>query len=100
VELFARGNVTIEGPYQDRGSFVVRADRADFDQLKSMFVLEGEGSQYAELHVQQYMGAAPSKSLYRKIIYFLNTRDFKLEGFGGGEWNQIDLGQQPQDPPR
>ncbi len=36
----------------------------------------------------------------RKVIYIQSTGEVKLEGIIKGEWNQIDLGRQPQAPSR
>lgn len=100
VELFATGNVTIEGPAGDRGSFTAKAQRASYDQLKTMFILEGDGTHPAELYFEQYEGAPPVINVARKVIYVQATGEVKLEGIIKGEWNQIELGQPPQNPVR
>ncbi|MCH8840155.1 MAG: hypothetical protein IH831_05665, partial [Planctomycetes bacterium] len=64
--------------------------RADYDQLKSMIILEGTATQFAELHFQEYVGAVPSSWQYRKIIYNLKTEEVKVKGFGGGALHLID----------
>ena len=92
-ELEARGNVTIEGPYRERGTFTIRSDRADYDQVKSKLVLEGDGQRPAELHLQDYPGAVPSTTKYRKFDYNLKTEEFNVIDFSGGEWIQLDLGK-------
>ena len=93
IELYARGNVTIEGPYQDQGTFTIRAHRADYDHLKSLLILEGDGRRPAEMHLQEYPGAMSSPATYRKFRYNLETEEVNVEGFGGGEWIQLDVGQ-------
>lgn len=93
IELYARGNVTIEGPYEEQGTFTIRSHRADYDQLKSLLVLEGDGRRPAELHLQEYPGAAPTTTKYRKFRYNLKTEEVNVDGFSGGEWIQLDLGQ-------
>ena len=77
IELHATGNVTIEGPYRERGTFTVRAHRADFDQQKSMLYLEGDGRRSAEMHLQQYPGAPATTTSYRKFQY--NTEDRRFQ---------------------
>ena len=93
VELSARGNVTIEGPYRQTGTFTARADRADYDQIKSMIILEGIENRFAQLHLQEYVGAVPTSSQYRKIIYNLKTEEMKVEGFGGAALHLLNQGQ-------
>lgn len=100
VELFASGNVTIEGPAGQRGTFTARAQRATYDQSKTMIILEGDAKRPAELYHQQYVGAPMVTNSARKVIYNQSTGEVKLEGIIKGEWNQIDLGQQPQAAPR
>ena len=100
VELSAKGNVTIEGPAGERGTFTARAQRATYDQHKTMFVLEGDGTRPAELYHQEYVGAPMVTNSARKVTYIQSTGEVKLEGIVKGEWNQIDLGQQPQASPR
>lgn len=100
VELFARDNVTIEGRAGKRGTFTAKAQRATYDQLKTMFVLEGDTTRPAELYLQEYEGAPTTSNSARKLIYNQSTGEVKLEGIIKGEWNQIDLGQPPQAPPR
>ncbi len=96
VELFAAGNVTIEGPAGERGTFTARAQRATYDQPKTMFVLEGNGQRPATLIHQEFVGAPFSEQSARKLTYIQSTGEVKLEGIVKGEWNQIDLGRQPQ----
>jgi len=84
AELKARGNVTIEGPYKENGTFTATADRADYDQLKSQFVLEGIPPRFAEMHLQEYVGAVPTVSQYEKITYNLETEQIGVQGFRGG----------------
>ncbi len=93
VELSALGNVTIEGPAGERGVFTARAHRATYDQPKTMFVLEGDGTRPAELYFEEYVGAPRVTNSARKIIYIQSTGEVKLEGIVKGEWNQIDLGR-------
>jgi hypothetical protein len=97
VELSATGNVTIEGPAGDRGAFTAKAQRASYDQLKTMFILEGAGTQPAELYYEQYPGAPAVSNAARKLIYKQSTGEVTLEGIIKGEFNQIDLGTSPTD---
>ena len=83
--------MTIEGPYREQGTFTIRAHRADYDQLKSLLVLEGNGQRPAELHLQEYPGAVPSTTKYRKFTYNVKTEELDVVDFSGGEWIQLDL---------
>ena len=85
VELSAEGNVTIEGPAGERGTFTARAQRATYDQLKTMFVLEGDGTRPAELYHQEYVGAPIVTNSARKVTYIQSTGEVKLEGIINGE---------------
>ena len=95
VELSARDNVTIEGRAGERGMFTARAQRATYDQLKTMFILEGDGTRPAELYHQEYDGAPTTSNSARKLTYIQSTGEVKLEGIVKGEWSQIDLGNSP-----
>jgi len=96
LELSAQENVTIEGRTGDRGSFTTHSQRATYDQLKTTFVLEGDGRQPATLTHQQYVGAPPSETAARKITYNHATGDAKVEELKSAGWKQIDIGQNPR----
>jgi len=96
LELSAEGDVIIEGRVGERGSFTTTSERATYDQLKTMFVLEGNGRQPATLTHEQYAGAPPSETAARKITYVHVTGEVKVEGVVRGGWNQVfDVGQKP-----
>jgi hypothetical protein len=96
LELSAEGDVIIEGRVGERGSFTTTSERATYDQLKTMFVLEGNGRQPATLTHEQYAGAPPSETAARKITYVHATGEVKVEGVVRGGWNQVfDVGQKP-----
>ncbi len=98
LELVAQGQVIIEGKVPEQGAFTARADRATYDQLKTMFVLEGDP---ATLTRQPFVGGPPSESSAQKLIYRQATGEMKIEGLKRLQWNQFDMGRkQPQGTPR
>ncbi len=98
IELLASGDVTIEGPAGERGTFTARAEYAKYDQHKTMFVLEGDGTRPASLIHQEFVGAPFSEQAARKLTYIQKTGEVKLEGVVKGEWNHIDLRKPPARP--
>ena len=92
LELVAEGQVIIEGEAPEQGSFTARADRATYDQLKMMFVLEGNP---ATLTRQPFVGGPPSESSAQKLIYRHSTGEITIEGLKRLQWNQFDMGRKP-----
>jgi hypothetical protein len=92
LELVAEGHVIIEGKAPEQGAFTARADRATYDQLKTMFVLEGDP---ATLTRQPFVGGPPSESSAQKLIYWHSTGEMKIEGLKRLQWNQFDMGRKP-----
>ncbi len=92
MELVAAGNVIIEGKVPEQGAFTARADRATYDQLKTMFVLEGDP---ATLTRQPFVGGPPSESSAQKLIYRHSTGEMKIEGLKRLQWSQFDMGRKP-----
>jgi len=95
IELFATGNVTIEGGFGEQGLFTTRSHRATYDQQKTMFVLEGDGRRHAMLSQQEFVSARPSETAAHKLIYIQATGEIKVEGFVSGKVNQIGTRRQP-----
>ncbi|MGI9428461.1 MAG: hypothetical protein ACR2NM_07380 [Bythopirellula sp.] len=89
LELLAEGNVTIEGPAGDRGNFTTRSQRAKYEQTKKTFILEGTNQDPASLILQEYRGAPTSPTSARKIIYFQETGNVKVEGLVSGQFRQL-----------
>jgi lipopolysaccharide export system protein LptA len=89
MELEAAGNVTIEGPEQDRGNFTARAQRAKYDQTKRSFMLEGTNQQPATITHQEFTGGPSSTTNALKIIYFQDNGDVKVNGLMPGQLRQF-----------
>lgn len=98
MELYAGGDVTIEGPYLERGTFTAKAEQARYDQFKTMFVLEGSRTHPASLILQEYPGAPFDESVALKLTFIQKTGQVIVDGFIKGEWNHIDLGSPPTRP--
>lgn len=97
LELLARGNptndVTIEGPAGDRGNFTTRSLLAKYDQAKKTFILEGNNQQPATILFQEYRGGPTSPTSARKITYFQENGDVKVEGLMSGQIRQLAPGR-------
>ncbi len=98
LEFLAEGDVIVEGRVGERGSFTATSEKATYDQLKTMFLLEGTGRLPATLTHEQFVGAPPSETAARKIIYIHKSGEVKVEGIVRGGWKQIDMGQKPRSP--
>lgn len=81
LELTADGRVTIEGQTPEHGAFTARGARATYDQLKTMFVLEGRPNAPAKIWRQEYVGAPHTVGSAQKIQYWLNTGRASGKGF-------------------
>lgn len=79
IELYANGDVTIEGPVGERGMFTAHADAATFDQQKTLFVLTGKPGEPATLTHQQYEGAPFSEQSFERFSYNLTTREVRVK---------------------
>lgn len=100
VELLAEGRVVIEGQDARRGGFTLRGGRATYDQVKTMFVLQGDGRLPATITHQQFLGAPPSEQSAQKLIYWQSTGEVSIQGVNKIQWNQFDVGRQPDTTPR
>lgn len=89
IELQAEGDVTIEGPYGERGNFTTHSLLAKFDQLKNTFILEGNNQQPAKISVQEYRGGPTSTTPARKIIYSLDNKKIEIDGLMPGQFRQL-----------
>ena len=93
-ELTVTGDVAIEGKASDGSLFTARGDRASYDQVKAMFVLEGSERRSAVITHQEYPGAAFQPQTGTKFTYWLKTGRLKAE-VDKLEWTQFDIGRQP-----
>lgn len=89
IELQAEGDVTIEGPYGERGSFTTHSRAAKYDQLKNTFILEGDNRQPAKISTREYRGGLTNTTPARRIIYSLDSRDIKIDGLMPGQFRQL-----------
>ena len=99
LELRAERNVTIVGRAGERGSFTTFSQVATYDQLKTMFVLEGDARQPASITHEDFPGAPPSETIARKFTYSRSTGEVaQVEGLIRGGFKQFDTGLQPRGP--
>ena len=89
IELLAEGDVTIEGTAPPSGNFTTHSKFAKYDQLKTLFVLEGDNRLPATLTHQDYRGAQPSTLKARKITYNQSTGKKNIEGLMSGQLRQL-----------
>jgi len=89
IELLAEGDVTIEGSAGQGGTFTTHSKFAKYDQLKTLFVLEGDNRMPATLTHQEYRGAQPSTVKARKITYNQSNGKKSVEGLMGGQFRQL-----------
>lgn len=89
IELQAEGDVTIEGPYGERGNFTTHSRVAKFDQLKNTFILEGDNRQPAKISTQEYRGGQVNPTAARRIIYHLDSRKIEVDGLMSGQFRQF-----------
>lgn len=81
AELVATGNTVVQGE-----TYTARATRMSYDQAKGLLVLEGDGRSDVELYYQKQVAAPVSKTLAQKLMIWPATREFKADGFRGGEF--------------
>jgi len=74
LELKAIGNTHIEGE-----TFEATADRISFAESKSVVVLEGTNRVNAELWHQHRIGAQRDHAAARKILYYRDTNEVRVE---------------------
>jgi hypothetical protein len=82
--------VVIEGQHPPQGAFTARGFRAKFDQAKSLFVLEGDGTTPAIVEQQQYPGGPRSPQSAQRMIFNQATGAVSIQGFQGGQYNQFN----------
>jgi len=98
VELMAQGDVVIEGQDAKQGAFTAYGHRAKFDQSKGQFILEGDGQRPATIEQQQFPGGPRSPQSAQRMTFNQKTGAIKIDGLQKGQFNQFDLGRQPQAP--
>lgn len=80
LELAALGRVSFEAQHPTRGLINARANRATYDQAKTLFVLEGNPVTIAH---QEFVGAPVNESTAKKLQYWTNTGEMKGTGIKG-----------------
>lgn len=86
VELQAEVDVVIEGVHPEHGAFTLQGNRVSFDQAKAIFMAEGNDAELASITFQQYPGGPQLPQTAQKIMFFLNTKDVKFQGFKQIQW--------------
>jgi phage gp45-like len=81
VQLEAKGNVRIDGHSESQGTFGAVADRATYEQVKDVFVLEGGLRTPAQLWLQRYPGEQVAPLSAGRIRYDRTTGLPKVERF-------------------
>jgi len=103
IQMTAKGDVRIEGQVPKQGEFSVQADTATYEEIKQVFVLEGNTRSPAKLWRRDPAGggAGPPTEAHR-IRYNRLTGDIKVEGIQFFEIRPQDLqnAQRPKDAPK
>jgi hypothetical protein len=86
VELQAEVDVVIEGIHPEHGAFTLRGHRVSFDQAQAIFMAAGNDAELASVTFQQYPGGPQLPQTAQKIMFFLNTKDVKFQGFKQIQW--------------
>lgn len=81
VELLATGNVNIESSDDKNQSITATAERASYDQMKDVFVLEGDGRTLATIVYENQPGGQPLQGAARYIWFQRSTGYLKAENF-------------------
>ncbi len=89
VELQAEVDVVIEGVHPEHGAFTLQGHRVSFDQAQAIFMAAGNDSELASITFQQYPGGPQLPQTAQKIMFFLNTKEMKFQGFQQIQWQQI-----------
>jgi hypothetical protein len=92
IELKAEGRVTIEAQHPQQGALAAYGHRAEYDQAKSLFVLEWDGQTPATIQQQKDPGGAVSSERAQKIIFNLETGAMRIDGHQSGDFRQADPG--------
>jgi hypothetical protein len=96
--LDAAGNTLAEGQ-----TFTAQGTRMTYDQAKGLLVLEGDGRSDATLYLQEQPGQRRNSQQSRRILFWPDTKRFRLEGFRALEIPNLPGGQKsggPKDGPR
>lgn len=81
LELTTSGSTQIFGDI-----YTVRSDKAKFNQLKDLVIIEGDGRTDAELHRQEYPGAPTDTWTAQRIEYNLKTKQVTSSGTRSGDF--------------
>lgn len=86
VELRALGGVRISGAQEADSRFEAEAESAVYNQLKELFVLEGDARRQARLSLVRDPTRPPGAFSAQKISYWRGTGQVKVEGLGAGQF--------------
>jgi hypothetical protein len=83
IELLASGNVKIESSDDKNQSIKATAERVSYDELKDVFVLEGNGRTSATIIYASGPGGQPQQAEARKITFHRGTGAWQAEDLRG-----------------
>lgn len=86
IELRALGGVRISGAQEASSRFEAEAESAVYNQLKELFVLEGDARRQARLSLVRDPSRPPGAFSAQKISYWRSTGQVKVEGLGAGQF--------------
>ncbi|MEN1678114.1 MAG: hypothetical protein AAGJ46_00865 [Planctomycetota bacterium] len=95
LELTAVGHVRLEGASDDGGSFNAQSSRASYNQLKELFVLEGDGRSPANLWLRKSAADGWLKHPSGRIAYWRKTGIVQTENFGATEYTPAATATRP-----
>ncbi len=81
TEMVASGHADIEG-----SNFTALAERVTYAEAKQALVLEGSARADALLERQTAPGATPQKAEARKFTYWMDTGNWRIDDFRGGDF--------------
>lgn len=102
IQMSATGDVRIDGQVPAQGEFSVQADVATYEEVKQVFVLEGNTRSNAKLWRRTAGGGTSPPTEARRIWYNQRTGDIKVEGMQFIEITPRDLenAQRPKGAPK
>ncbi|HEY3391229.1 MAG TPA: hypothetical protein VGK58_00870 [Lacipirellulaceae bacterium] len=102
VQLEAKGNVHIDGQTESQGIFGALADRATYEEIKDVFVLEGGTRNPAQLWLRRYPGEQVTPLSAGRIRYDRSTGLPKVERFQNFEITpgNLEKAERPGSVPR
>lgn len=102
IQMAAKGDVRIDGQVPAQGEFSVQADVATYEEVKQVFMLEGNTRSNAKLWRRTAGGGTSPPTEARRIWYNQRTGDIKVDGMQFIEITPQDLqnAQRPKGAPK